>query len=50
MKDFLKLKKDHFNVDEEGFATVIDKVESKQRDMKVKKRIANSAKTTCEVI
>ena len=50
MKDFLKLKKDHFNVDEEGFATVLDRVENKQRDFKTKKRVPAPNSKTCEVI
>ena len=32
LKDFLLLKKDHFKVDSEGYATVIDKVEMRPSD------------------
>ena len=50
MKDFLLLKKDHFKVDEEGYATVIDKVDMNKAKDKKKGIIRLGNKSTCEVI
>ena len=53
MKDFLLLKKDHFVVDKDGYATVIDKPEAKKNsDLKIGKKVApgRGHKSTCEVI
>lgn len=54
MKDFLLLKRDHFKVDSDGYATVVERPEPKQvilsKDWKHNKKRQGPSKQTCEVI